>query len=53
MKLKYTTKVQSTSGSLTTSIPKIIRDALSLNKGDKVEWELDMDSHEIKIKKLK
>ena len=41
MKLKYTTKVQSVAGSLTTSIPKTIRDALSLQKGDEVEWELD------------
>lgn len=52
MKLKYTTKVQSVAGSLTTSIPKTIRDALSLQKGDEVEWELDLNTQEIKVKKL-
>lgn len=52
MKLKYATKVQSVAGSLTTSIPKTIRDALSLQKGDEVEWELDLNTQEIKVKKL-
>lgn len=53
MILKYSTKVQSVSGSLTTSIPKTIRDVLTLEKGDKVEWELDLTTQEIKIKKAK
>ena len=52
MKLKYTTKVQSVSGSLTTSIPKIIRDFLALEKGNELEWELDFDTQEIKIRKI-
>lgn len=52
MKLKYTTKVQSVSGSLTTSIPKIIRDFLELEKGNEIEWELDFNTQEIKIRKL-
>lgn len=52
MKLKYTTKVQSVAGSLTTSIPKTIRDVLSLQKGDEVEWEVDFNTQEIKVKKL-
>ena len=52
MKLKYSTKVQSASGSLTTSIPKIIRDFLVLKKGNELEWELDLNTLEIKVKKL-
>ena len=52
IKLKYSTKVQSVSGSLTTSIPKIIRDFLVLEKGNELEWELDLNNLEIKVKKL-
>lgn len=53
MKLKYNTKIQATGGTLSTSIPKTIRDLLELEKGDTVTWEVDLDEKTIIfIKKL-
>ena len=51
MKLKYNTKVQSTGGTLSTSIPKIIRDLLELEKGDTVIWNVDLDEKTITLDK--
>lgn len=52
MKLKYTTKLQSQGGSLATSVPKLIKDSLSLSKGDSLEWEIDLQTQKITVKKL-
>lgn len=51
MKLKYKTKLQTQGGTLSTSVPKVIRDVLSLSKGDSLEWEVDLSNQEIKVKK--
>lgn len=51
MNLKYNTKVQSTGGTLSTSIPKIIRDLLELEKGDTVIWDVDLDDKTITLTK--
>ena len=51
MKLKYDTKIQATGGTLSTSIPKIIRDLLELEKGDTVTWEVDLDEKTIILDK--
>ena len=51
MNLKYNTKVQSTGGTLSTSIPKIIRDLLALEKGDTVVWDVDLDDKTITLTK--
>ena len=51
MNLKYNTKVQSTGGTLSTSIPKIIRDLLELEKGDTVIWDVDHDDKTITLTK--
>ncbi len=51
MELKYNTKVQSTGGTLTTSIPKIIRDFLELQKGDSITWKVDLDEKTISLTK--
>ena len=51
--MKYNTKIQATGGTLSTSIPKTIRDLLELEKGDTVTWEVDLDEKTIIfIKKL-
>lgn len=52
MNLKYKTKLQAQGGTLATSVPKTIRDALNLSKGDYIEWELDLNTQEIKVKKI-
>lgn len=49
MKLKYRTKVQSTGGTLSTSIPKTIRDLYNLGKGDTVEWIVSIDEQGTKV----
>ena len=49
MELKYNTKVQSTGGTLSTSIPKTIRDLLDLSKGDSVEWIVNISDSGTKI----
>lgn len=51
MELKYDTKVQSTGGTLSTSIPKIIRDILELEKGDSVTWKVDLSTKTITLTK--
>lgn len=51
MELKYTTKLQSTGGTLSTSIPKTIRDILELQKGDTVLWKVDLSSKTIRLEK--
>lgn len=51
MKLEYNTKVQSTGGTLSTSIPKIIRDLLELEKGDTVTWKIDLEEKTIILEK--
>ena len=50
--MKYNTKVQTTGGTLSTSIPKIIRDILELEKGDSVQWEVDLETKTVTVKKL-
>ncbi|WP_303737368.1 AbrB/MazE/SpoVT family DNA-binding domain-containing protein [Methanobrevibacter millerae] len=47
--MKYKTKVQSTGGTLSTSIPKIIRDLYNLEKGDTVEWVVSIDEQGTKV----
>ena len=51
MELKYDTKVQSTGGTLSTSIPKIIRDILELEKGDTVTWKVNLQDKSISLDK--
>lgn len=51
MELKYTTKLQSTGGTLSTSIPKTIRDILELEKGDTVLWKVDLANKTIRLEK--
>lgn len=51
MKLKYKTKLQQVSGSLTTTVPVFVRDLLELEKGDSVEWEIDTKDETILLKK--
>ena len=41
--MKYETKVQATGGTLSTSIPKTIRDMLNIDKGDILVWEVNID----------
>lgn len=52
MELRKKTKVQTVSGSLTTTIPVFVRDVLSLEKGDTIEWIINTKTEEIKIKKI-
>ena len=52
MELKKKTKVQTVSGSLTTTIPVFVRDVLSLEKGDTIEWIINTKTEEIKIRKI-
>lgn len=35
------TKVQDIGGSMTTTIPSLIRDLYNIKKGDAVQWEVD------------
>lgn len=51
MELKYTTKVQSTGGTLSTSIPKTVRDIMGLEKGDSVTWKVDLTTKTISLEK--
>lgn len=51
MKLKYDTKVQAVSGSLTTTVPAFVRDLLKLQKGDTLEWTIDTKEETITIRK--
>ena len=50
--MKKKTKVQTVSGSLTTTIPVFVRDVLSLEKGDTIEWIINTKTEEIKIRKI-
>lgn len=50
--MDYYTKVQTTGGSLRTSIPKTIRDLLDIQKGDYIHWTVDTKTEEIIIKKI-
>ena len=52
MELKKKTKVQTVSGSLTTTIPVFVRDVLSLEKGNTIEWIINTKTEEIKIRKV-
>lgn len=52
MELRKKTKVQTVSGSLTTTIPVFVRDVLSLEKGDTIEWIINTKTEEIKIRKI-
>ena len=51
MELKYSTKVQSTGGTLSTSVPKIIRDILELEKGDTLVWKVNLSDKSISLEK--
>ena len=51
MKMKYYTKVQTTGGSLRTTLPKIVRDLLDIQKGDNLIWTIDTKTEEVTIKK--
>ena len=53
MELKKKTKVQTVSGSLTTTIPVFVRDVLSLEKGDTIESIINTKTEEIKIRKVR
>lgn len=46
------TKVQHVAGSLTSSIPVTVRNILSLEKGDTIEWIINPKTNEIKIIKF-
>ena len=50
--MRKKTKVQTVSGSLTTTIPVFVRDVLSLEKGDTIEWIINTKTEEIKIRKV-
>ena len=50
--MRYQTKVQTTGGSLRTSIPKIVKDLIELKKGDTLEWIIDTKTEEICVKKI-
>jgi len=50
--LKKKTKVQAVAGSLTTSIPVFVRDVISLEKGDTLEWIIDTKTERIEIRKV-
>ena len=52
MELKYKTKIQSVSGSLTTTVPAFARDMLDLKKGEQLEWIIDTKSETITVRKL-
>lgn len=53
MELRKKTKIQdSGAGSLTTTVPSFVRDVLSLEKGDTIEWIINTKTDEIKIKKI-
>ncbi len=53
MELKKKTKVQNAgAGSLTTTVPSFVRDVLSLEKGDTIEWIINTKTEEIKIRKI-
>ena len=46
MELRKKTKVQNAgAGSLTTTVPSFVRDVLSLEKGDTIEWHLYGDDN--------
>ncbi len=47
--MKYTTKVQSVAGSLTTTVPAFARDLLDLKKGDTLEWIIDTKTETISV----
>ena len=51
MKLKYETKLQSVSGSLTTTVPAFVRDFLELHKGDTIEWIIDTKEEQVTVRK--
>lgn len=50
--MRYQTKVQTTSGSLRTTVPKFISDLIELKQGDQLEWVIDTKTEEITIKKI-
>ena len=53
MELRKKTKVQNAgAGSLTISVPSFVRDVLSLEKGDTIEWMINTKTEEIKIRKI-
>ena len=53
MELRKKTKVQNAgAGSLTTTVPSFVRDVLSLEKGDTIEWIINTKTEEIKIRKI-
>ena len=53
MELRKKTKVQNAGpGSLTTTVPSFVRDVLSLEKGDTIEWIINTKTEEIKIRKI-
>lgn len=53
MELRKKTKVQNAgAGSLTTTVPSFVRDVLSLEKGDTIEWIINTKTEEIKIRKV-
>lgn len=39
------TKVQDIGGSMTTTIPSVIRDLYNIKKGDSVKWEIDFSKN--------
>lgn len=53
MELRKKTKIQNAgAGSLTTTVPSFVRDVLSLEKGDTIEWIINTKTEEIKIRKI-
>ena len=50
--MRYKTKVQMTSGSLRTTIPKFLTDLIGLKPGDQIEWTIDTKTDEITVKKI-
>lgn len=49
--IKYT-KVQSVAGSLTSTIPAVVRDLYKLEKGDTIEWTVDTKTDTITLRKI-
>ena len=43
--MSFETKLQTVGGSLSTSVPSTIRDALNLKKGEIIKWEIDFNNN--------
>ncbi len=49
MKLSFIRTLQGVGGSISSSIPSTITDALELKKGEKVKWNIDFKSNPPKV----